>query len=102
MDKKRYYISVQSRTIMENQGDAAYELEIEATVEDLKQLEDLFEMVDDFDIQTYFRAHYPGIAYHHDSENDGYDYYLKETYRTLYHLGTNETKDHIASMNILN
>lgn len=100
MNKKKYYISVQSRNIMENQGDAAYELEIEATSEEIEELNLIFKYLEDFDVETYYRAHYP-IPYHYDSENDGYDYYLKETYRILYRLGTKETKDHVTSMNIL-
>ncbi|WP_274648728.1 hypothetical protein [Paenibacillus humicola] len=101
MDKRKYYVSVQARTVLMNQGDAAYELEIEATPEDIRRLNDLFESVETFETQTYFRAQVPGLAYHHDSENDAYDEHLKLTYELLYELGTEETKAHIRSMNIL-
>jgi len=101
MDKKRYYISVQSRTIMEQQGDASYELEIEATPDELLKLNELFDLWDDFDSKTFFRAPIPGIPYHHDSENDGYDYYLREIYNFIYQNGTEETRNHIVTMNIL-
>jgi len=100
MSKKKYYVSVQSRTIMERQGDAAYELEIEATPEELRQLQSLFEEMEASDQDAYFRTHFPGIPYHHDSENDRYDDSLKRVYRTLYSLGTEETKSHIAAMNV--
>lgn len=101
MDKQKYYVSVQAKTIMAEQGDAAYELEIEATPEELEQLNDLFRELDDFDVSTYFRAHIPGIPYHHDLENDGYDYYLQAIYRFLYEHGTEQTRDHVLAMNIL-
>jgi hypothetical protein len=101
MEKKRYYVSVQSKTIMEQQGDASYELEIEAASEELQKLNELFELMDEFDQKTYVRFQIPGIPYHHDRENDGYDYYLKEIYHFIYQTGTEETKNHILSMNIL-
>ncbi|MEK8128795.1 hypothetical protein WMW72_12850 [Paenibacillus filicis] len=102
MEKKKYYVSVQSRTIMQNQGDAAYELEIEATDEQVLQLQELFEEEEDFDIDSFIRVHSPSVPYHHDEANDGYDIVLTEIYRTLHHLGTEETKQHIESMQILN
>ncbi|RED55101.1 hypothetical protein [Cohnella lupini] len=58
MEKQKYYVSVQSRTIMSQQGDAAYEFE------------------------------------------DGYDYYLREIYKTIQQLGTEETRDHISTMKL--
>lgn len=102
MERKKYYVSVVSKTIMEKQGDAAYELEIEATDEEIDQLKDLFEEEEDFEIDSFWRAHAAGVPYHHDNANDGYDFVLKEIYRKLYALGTQETKEVIHNMNILN
>ncbi len=101
MEKKRYYISVQARTIMENQGDAAYELEIDATDEDIAKLIELFEAEEDADTASFNRAYTPAVQYHHDEENDEYDRNLVQVYRTLHQLGTPETKEFIASMNLL-
>ncbi|MFX3640067.1 MAG: hypothetical protein ACE3L7_15665 [Candidatus Pristimantibacillus sp.] len=100
MDKRRYYISVQSKSIMYNQGDAAYELEIDATEEEVEKLTELFKQWEDADFKNYIRAHIPIIPYHHDSENDVYDYFLKEIYKTIYQMGTDQTKSHISSMNL--
>ncbi|WP_228100958.1 hypothetical protein [Paenibacillus donghaensis] len=100
-NKKRYYVSVQSRTIMEQQGDAAYELEIEATPDEVSQLRALFDSMYHFDMETYFRMHYPGIPEHYDNDNNLYERDLKNIYRLLHELGTGETKEHIASMNVL-
>lgn len=101
MEKRRYYISVQAKSILEEQGEAAYELEMDATPEEAEKLKVLFDELDDFDNATFFRTPIPGIPYHHDSENDGYDYSLKEVYNFIYHLGTEDTKAHILTMNIL-
>ncbi|MBD3919054.1 hypothetical protein H8B09_09835 [Paenibacillus sp. PR3] len=100
MEKRRYYVSIQSRNIMLNQGDAAYELEIDATREEVDKLTLLFNEWEAADEKTFFRAHIPVIPYHHDSENDMYDYLLKQIYNTVYQLGTDQTKQHISSMNL--
>jgi hypothetical protein len=83
-----------------SQGDAAYELEIDATEEEAAQLADLFGQLEDADEKTSFRNHIPAIPYHHDSENDQYDALFIEIYRTIHELGTDETKRHIDSMNL--
>ncbi|MFC4306672.1 hypothetical protein [Cohnella boryungensis] len=100
MEKQKYYVSVQSKTIMTGQGDAPYELEMVATQEDVQELLDLFEHMEDFDNQSFFRNPIPGIPYHHDLENDGYDFYLKEVYKLLKKIGTEETIKHIESMEL--
>ncbi|UJF33861.1 hypothetical protein [Paenibacillus hexagrammi] len=102
MEKKKYYVSVQSGKIMENQGDAAYELEIVATEDEIDRLDELFEELENFDQATAVQtASALTIAYHHDETNDGYDYYLRQTYSLINELGTEETKRHIQKMNIL-
>jgi hypothetical protein len=100
MEKQKYYVSVQSKTIMTGQGDAAYEFEIEATPEEVQGLLKLFDEMEDFDNQSFFRNHIPGIPYHHDLENDGYDFYLKEIYKSIQQLGTEETRKHILTMDL--
>lgn len=101
MDKKRYYVSVQARCIMGNQGDAAYELEIDATPEEVEKLMEMFNQLQNADQQTYISMHnHLSIPYHYDSENDVYDYLLKEIYQVIYQMGTDETRNHISSMNL--
>lgn len=100
MGKSTYYVSVQAKTINSSRGDAAYEFEIEADEERLVQLQELFDAMDEFDQAGYWRAHQPFLEYSHDPENDGYDYFLKEIYRRLSDWGTEETKRHIATMDV--
>jgi hypothetical protein len=100
MDKQKYYVSVQSKTIMAHQGDAPYEFEIMATPEELQELESLFGEMEDFDENTFFRAHSPGIPYHQDSDNDDFDYSLKQIYGFIERHGTEETRHHLASMDL--
>ncbi|WP_199615214.1 hypothetical protein [Paenibacillus alkalitolerans] len=101
MEKKRYYVSVQARTIMQNKGDSAYELEIEATPEQVEYLHELFHAVEEEDNDTYIRLHNPATVYAEDDVLEPFDKYMKEVYQMLYDLGTQETKKHIKSMNIL-
>ncbi|WP_019120034.1 hypothetical protein [Brevibacillus massiliensis] len=92
MDKRRYYVSVQAGTVMLNQGDAAYEWEIDATPEEVDKLMDLFGAKWDSDHIAFWRNHVPGLPYHFDSANDQYDQYLREIYNMIYELGTPETR----------
>jgi hypothetical protein len=98
MEKKRRYVSVQAGTIMENQGDAAYELEIDATEEEVQMLRRLFQERLSHEYDTFLRAHVPAVPYHFDMENDMYDESLKEIYALIYKLGTEETRNHIQQM----
>ncbi|GEB35670.1 MULTISPECIES: hypothetical protein [Brevibacillus] len=102
MDKKRYYVSVQAGTIMENQGDSAYEFEIEATDLQVHALKSLFEQRTETEFDTFIRGHALAVPYHFDAENDLYDDCLTQIYRAIYECGTEETKQHIQSMGILN
>lgn len=100
MEKNKYYVSVQAGTILPNQGDAAYEFEIEAADEEIHKLKLLFDEKREWEEATFFRAPIPGIPYHQDKANDGYDYVLKEIYSLLGELGTQATSDHIATMDL--
>lgn len=101
MDKKKYYVSVKSESIMDHQDESPFEFEIEATEREVIQLQELFEEIDDMDNVTAIRAHIPYVQYHDDPENDAYDAKLVEIYSKLHQLGTSETKQHIESMGIL-
>lgn len=98
MDKKTYYVSVQAGSVLENEGDAAYEFEIVATEDEVDDLIERFEMLSDADNSTAFRAILPALPYHQDVEHDTYDWALTDIYRRLYELGTEETKRVIADM----
>jgi hypothetical protein len=100
--KKTYYVSVQAQTVFENQGDSAYEFEIQADEQQISRLVELFENQLENEQDTAQRAIVPGMPYHRDVENDRYDATLKEIYKAIYSMGTEETRKHIQSMGILN
>lgn len=101
MPKKKYYVSLQAKTVTEHQGDAAYELEIEATPEDIEQLYELIDAQDEADLSDFFRLHSLDPIKDEVQPNEGFDYNLTEIYRLLHRLGTPETRSHIESMNVL-
>lgn len=99
--KNNYYVSIQAMRVMENKGDGAYEFEIEATPAEVEKLQSIFAQMANADQSAYWSAHIPYIPYHLDAENDRYDRALKNAYQVVYELGTDETKNHILAMNIL-
>ncbi|TLS50622.1 hypothetical protein FE782_19875 [Paenibacillus antri] len=101
MEKQTYYVSVQAKTITEHRGDAAYELEIEATPAEVHRLYELFESETETDLNNWIRMHSPKIIEEELVSHAFVDQHLTEVYRLLYKLGTSKTKSHIQSMNVL-
>jgi len=98
--KSRYYVSVQNRKILQNRSDDTYEFEIEATRDEVDRLQEMFNDLADADDASFFRAHAPAIQYHEDRPNDVYDAVLRDIYRTIRRLGTEETRKRIEGMEI--
>lgn len=102
MEKNTYYISVGSREISQIKTASPFELEIEATEDEVRALREIFDEMYSADWMGFFRAHVPYVQYHYDRENDMIDRDLINVYQMLYDLGKPETKQHIESMGILN
>lgn len=101
MDRAKYYVSVQAGTVLQNQGDAAYEFEIEATAKEADKLLEMMEMKQETEENTLVRGTVPGVPYHFDQENDIHDEHLKGVYRFIYGLGTSETKQFLEQNQII-
>lgn len=99
--KKTYYVSVQADTVLPDKDAAAFELEIEATEDEVNRLQEMFEIKMDSAESTFIKAHLLTIPYHYDVENDRYDEALAQIYRYLHELGTPETRQHIDRMGIM-
>ena len=98
MTKSKYYVSVQSKSLLREQGSAAYEWEIEATDEEAEALAQLLERLDESEHATFLRGMTPGVPFHWDRENDSYDGKLLQIFNTIRSLGTPETKSRIMEM----
>jgi hypothetical protein len=101
LEKSIYYVSVQAGTVLQNQGEAAYEFEIEATAKEADKLLELLEMKQETEEDTFLRAHVPNVPYHFDQENDVHDEHLKGVYRFIYGVGTPETKQFLEENQII-
>ncbi len=102
-DRKRYFVSVQARQILEDAEAAAYELEILATESQRQELRILLEeLVERDEAQLSFYAMRPvAMGEAQDVMGDDYDVAIVQVYRLLYECGSEQTKRHIESMHIL-
>lgn len=101
MAKKKYYVSVQAKTICEHQDDATYELEIYANEDDVERLERIFDTMERFDNAAGLQEAFIIPITHLNMENvDNYEHHLKEAYSLIRELGTQETKQHIREMGL--
>lgn len=100
MVKSTYYVSVQAGTILQEQGDAAYEFVIEATPKEVNQLQELIDMKLELGTRVFFQG--PRLFEDQRVEfNRNYDSQLNDIYQFISELGTETTKQHIASMGVL-
>ncbi len=99
-ERRTYYVSVGPGQILENPEAAAFEFAIHATEAEIDKLEELFQESRDADEDEIFKfSGSPAVS--DTPHNETYDALFKDIYRMLHELGTQETKRHIESMNIL-
>ena len=101
MEKRTYYINVGTGEVLEDSTALDYEFEISATEDDIAKLQELFEETDNSSQGSYGTSWLPWKVYYSNEANQEYDYYLTEVYRTLHRLGSEQTKRHIETMNVL-
>jgi len=98
---KTFYVSVQAGQILEDQGAAAYELEIHANEDQVNALRELFEELSSMDeAQTFHFAGSPFSPDNDEALNGATDDIIGRIYRLLHECGTSETKRHIESMGL--
>lgn len=100
MNRKKYYISMQSNEISRIPYGNNNEFVIYATSSEVRQLRDKMNHIGEADIATFWRAHVPFVPYHLATSNDDYDKNTAEAFQMIYDLGDKETKSHISSMGI--
>jgi hypothetical protein len=102
MDKKTYYVTVDG-TIHEEQllDDAPYDYAIEASDEEIQALQSLFDETYDHDWHTFVEAHLPYKTEKRQQASLEVDENVREIYKMIYQLGTEETKQSIASLGLL-
>ncbi|WP_430784641.1 hydrolase [Virgibacillus flavescens] len=100
-EKKKYYVNMGAQEISQIKYGNNEEFIIYATDEEVILLRDKLNDMYDANTRAFFRAHVPIMAYHNDKSNDDYDIGLTGAYQMVYHLGDEETKNHIETMGVL-
>ena len=100
MEKRKYYVTVGSGEILPDKTLSEWEFEIDATLKEAKQLEELFIKVNNLSWDNFWKAHVP-IQKEPEGTLTPYDITLHHIYKMIYMLGTETTKEHIRSMGIL-
>lgn len=92
MVKTRYYVSVQGRSVLEEQGAAAYEWTIEASPETANNLRHMLEWIGEKEESSFAAYTYPWPDTSEAIVNSGYQSQMDKVYREIYRLGTEETR----------
>lgn len=101
MNRKKYYVSLQSREISQIKYGNNADFTIYATDEEIRMLRAKLDNMYEAEVGTFWRAHVPFIPYHKDSSNDDYDRGITEAFQMIYDLGDEEAKHHIEDMGVL-
>ncbi|MGM8216524.1 hydrolase [Bacillaceae bacterium W0354] len=98
MDKRKFYVCVETQEISELKAGNNDQFVIYGGPEDIIKLRECFDEMQDAEYSTFWRAHVPFKEYHHDEDNDSYDECLLRAYKMIYNLGDQETRNHIEQM----
>ncbi|QHS23098.1 hydrolase [Virgibacillus sp. MSP4-1] len=101
MDREKYYVSLGTQEISRLKAFNNEDFIIYATPEEVIELRELFDEMYDADRGAFWRAHVPIREYHNDEVNDVFDDGLIHVLQMLYRLGDDQTREHIASMGVL-
>ncbi|WP_127589543.1 hypothetical protein [Paenibacillus lautus] len=100
MNKSTYYVSVQSRSVLTEQGASAYEWEIEATPEEADQVRIELDMMQEKDEEmTGYLFPWPDTP--QQNSNALFQSSLDKVYRTIYQLGTPATRQQMEELRLL-
>lgn len=95
-DKNTYYVSVQGRSLLEDQGAAAYEWSIVATPEEADQVSHLLEQLDEKETSSFLAFTYPWPDSPEEEVNASYQSVVDALYREIFRLGTPETREQLS------
>jgi hypothetical protein len=99
--KEKYFVNITNFGISQDPNENDGTFGIYADEDDLGRVEEVMDNMTEANRGSYLRSHVPYYPQDHSPENARYDKNLKDLYAILYDLGDEQTKAHIASMNIL-
>ncbi len=98
MEKRKFYVNVESREISELKAGNNDEFIIYGTPEQIIELRECFEDMEHADMGTFWRSHMPFKEYHRDEDNDEFDQCLLKVYKMIHDLGDENAKQHVEQM----
>lgn len=97
MEKNTYYVSLQGRSLLEEQGAAPYEWVIRATPEEADMISHMLEQIDEKETSSFIAYTFPWPDTPEEDVNANYQSNVNELYRQIYRLGTEETREQLRS-----
>lgn len=101
VERKNYYVSLQSREISQIKFGNNHHFTIYATDEEVGMLRKKLDRVYEAEIDSFWRSHVPFVPYHHDLANDSYDEAFSEALEMIYKLGDEQAKVYIETSGVL-
>ncbi len=101
MDKSKYYVSVHGRSVLKEQGQSAYEWEIEATPEEADQVRIELDLMQEKEEEAFPGYMFPWPDTPEESTNAPFQNSLDRVYMSIYRLGTAETRHQMEQLRLL-
>lgn len=101
MEKKKYYVNLQSREISQMKYHNNDAFTIYATQEEIRLLRKKLDNVYEAEVDTFWRSHVPILPYHNDQSNDRYDKNITEAFKMIYQLGDDQARIYMEESGVL-
>ncbi|PWA09033.1 hydrolase [Pueribacillus theae] len=101
MEKRTYYVAVNTGEIVDDPTITPWQYEIHATEDEAHQLRELFDQASRQSMDVAYRVARPFSGSGEDYDMHHYDNTLQEIYRIIYRLGNEKAKEHIQSTNMI-
>lgn len=101
MEKKKYYVNLQSREISKIKHENNNAFTVNATTEEVQMLRRKLDNVHGAEVDTFWRSHIPIMPYHNDLSNDRYDKNLTEAFGMIYDLGDEQARSFVKESGVL-
>ncbi len=107
MKKDTYYVTLHGGPApgeirqVRDDNDAYYDFELQATKEEITQLQNLLDELGSHDMEGFNESHLPLLSTTAEEANMKYQESLNAVYQKIYELGTTKTKQQIKELGIL-
>lgn len=99
--KKTFYVSVQGRSVLEDQEAAAYEWVIEATPEEAEELRRKLSSSAEADEDGFMDFVFPWPDTPEDGVHARYSERINRVFQEIYRLGTSDTRSQMEISNLI-